>query len=148
MVNFLASHIPNLATITAPLRALHKSDIHFLWIHEHNSAFKKLKALLSESPILQYFDPAVRSVIQADASQHGLGPCLLQKGQPIVYASRCLSDAECNYAQIEKELLAIVFACNKFHHYIYGFPTDVQSDHKPLEQIVHKHFGQDCNACC
>ena len=98
MVNFLSSHIPNLATITAPLRALLKLDTHFLWTHEHNSAFEKLKALLSDSPILQYFDPTVRSVIQADASQHGLRACLLQRGQPIAYASRRLSDTECNYA--------------------------------------------------
>ena len=142
MVNFLASHVPNLATITAPLRALLKTDTHFLWAHEHNTALEKLKALLPDSPTLRYFDPSARSVIQADASQYGLGTCLLQKGQPIAYASRHLSDTECNYAQIEKELLAVVFACNKFHHYIYGFPTDVQSDHKPLEQIIHKPLGQ------
>ena len=62
----------------------------------------------------------------------------MQKGKPIAYASRSLSPAESNYAQIEKELLAIVFACQKFHQYIYGFPTKVQSDHKPLETIVQK----------
>ena len=67
---------------------------------------------------------------------------LLQKGQLVDNASQRLSDTECNYAQIEKQLLANVFACNKFHHYIYGFPTDVQPDHKPLKQIVHKPLGQ------
>ena len=57
------------------------------------------------------FDPTVApGVIQADASQHGLGACLLQKDTPIVYASCSLSVSECNYAQIEKKLLAIVFA--------------------------------------
>ena len=99
---------------------------------------KKIKEILSTAPVLSYFDPTVTSTIQADASQHGLGACLLQKGKPIAYASRSLNPAECNYAQIEKELLAIVFACQKFHHYIYGFETKVQSDHKPLESIVHK----------
>ena len=64
------------------------------------------------------------------------------KGRPVAYASRSLNPAECNYAQIEKELLAIVFACHKFHHYIYGFPIDVQSDHKPLEQIINKPLCQ------
>ena len=138
MVNFLANHIPNMSTITAPLRDLVKEDTHFQWGPEHNTAVEKLKAVLSDAPVLQYFDARVRSVIQADASQHGLGACLMQKGRPVAYASRSLSAAECNYAQIEKELLAIVFACNKFHHYVYGFPTDVQSDHKPLEQITTK----------
>ena len=91
IVNFLASHIPNLATITALLCALLKKDTHFLWAHEHNTVLEKLKALLSDSPTLQYFDPSVCSVIQADASQYGLGAC----GQPIAYASRRLSDTEC-----------------------------------------------------
>ena len=58
--------------------------------------------------------------------------------KPIAYASRNLNSGESNYAQIEKELLAIVFACEEFHHYIYGFKTSVQSDHKPLESIMHK----------
>jgi len=49
-----------------------------------------------------------------------------------------VSSAERNYAQIEKELLAIVFACTKFHQFIYGFNTAVQTDHKPLESIVKK----------
>ena len=142
MVNFLANHIPNMSTITAPLRDLVKVDTHFQWAGEHDKALDKLKAVLTNSPILQYFDPTIRSTIQADASQHGLGACLLQKGKPIAYASRSLNSAESNYAQIEKELLAIVFACQKFHHYIYGFPTNVQSDHKPLESIMNKPLSQ------
>ena len=50
--------------------------------------------------------------------------------------------AENNYTQIEKELLAIVFACEKFHHYVYGFPINVQSDHKLLESIMQKPLCQ------
>ena len=138
MINFLAAHIPNLSTITAPLRSLLKSDTLFTWGPEQASALTKVKEVLSTAPVLHYFEPTITSTIQADASQHGLGACLLQKGKPIAYASRSLSTAECNYAQIEKELLAIVFACQKFHQYIYGFPIKVQSDHKPLESIVKK----------
>ena len=138
MTNFLAAHIPNVSTITAPLRSLLKSDILFTWGPEQAKALTTIKEILSTAPVLSYFDSTVTSTIQADASQHGLGACLLQKGKPIAYASRSLSPAESNYAQIEKELLAIVFACQKFHQYIYGFPTKVQSDHKPLETIVQK----------
>ena len=138
MINFLAAHIPNVSTITAPLRSLLKSDILFTWGPEQAKALTNIKEVLSTAPVLSYFDPTVTSTIQADASQHGLGACLLQKGKPIAYASRSLNPAECNYAQIEKELLAIVFACQKFHQYIYGFETKVQSDQKPLESIVHK----------
>ena len=63
---------------------------------------------------------------------------MFQQGKPIAYASRSLTSSEVNYAQIEKELLAIVFACEKFHQFIYGFPTKVHSDHKPLESIYTK----------
>ena len=54
------------------------------------------------------------------------------------YTSRALTETEQRYAQIEKELLAVVFACEKFHHYIYGRPITVESDHKPLETIMKK----------
>ena len=138
MLNFLAAHIPNMSDITGPLRCLLKSDVHFNWGPEQEAALAKMKATLSSAPVLHYFDPSIVSTIQADASQSGLGACLFQKGKPIAYASRSLSPSECNYPQIEKELLAIVFACSKFHQYIYGFHTKVQSDHKPLESIMVK----------
>ena len=77
--------------------------------------------------------------IQCDASQSGLGAALLQNGQPVAYASRALTDAETRYAQIEKELLAIVFACERFEPYVYGRDkVKVDSDHKPLEYIFQK----------
>ena len=142
MINYLAPHIPNMASICKPLRDLLKVDVHFQWDLPAQTAIQQIKNILSSEPVLQFFNPAVSSVIQADASQHGLGACLLQQGKPVAYASRSLSSCECNYAQIEKELLAIVFACGKFHQYIYGFPTRVQTDHKPLEVIFKKPLHQ------
>ena len=76
---------------------------------------------------------------QCDASEAGLGATLLQNGQPVAFASRALSAAEKHYAQIEKECLAIVFACERFEHYIYGrSQVTVHTDHKPLETIYGK----------
>ena len=138
MINFLASHIPNMSATTAPLRDLLKTDVHFQWDLQHEAALSKIKEVISSAPVLCYFDPSKTSTIQADASRHGLGACLLQQGKPIAYASRSLTSSESNYAQIEKELLAIVFAAEKFHQFIYGFPTNVHSDHKPLESIFTK----------
>ena len=135
MINFLASHIPNMSATTAPLRDLLKTDVHFQWDAQHEAALTKIKEVISSPSVLSYFDPSKTSTIQADASKHGLGACLFQQGKPIAYASRSLTSSESNYAQIEKELLAIVFACEKFHQFIYGFPTKVHSDHKPLEAI-------------
>ena len=58
------------------------------------------------------------------------------------YVSRALTDAERSYSQIEKEALAIVFACEKFYDYIYGMRVTVITDHKPLERI-HKKLIND-----
>ena len=63
----------------------------------------------------------------------------MQKVKSVAYASRAMMSAEQNYAQIEKEMLAICFATSKFHQYVYGKPTvSVQTGHKPLERIVKK----------
>ena len=63
---------------------------------------------------------------------------MLQNGKPVAYSSRSLSSSEQNYAQVEKEFLAILFACKKYHHYIYGKEVKVQTDHKPLVALMEK----------
>ena len=89
--------------------------------------------------MLRYYNLADEVTIQCDASQSGLGAALMQNGQPVAYASRALTPPETRYAQIEKELLAIVFACDRFEAYIYGRDhVTNESDHKPLEMIVLK----------
>ena len=77
-------------------------------------------------------------MIQCDASNTGLGAVLFQDGKPLGYASRALSATECEYAQIEKECLAIVFSLERFHQYTFGRKTIIHSDHKSLEMIVRK----------
>ena len=62
----------------------------------------------------------------------------MQDGHTIAYANRALTDPETRYAQIEKELLAVVYGLEKFHIYTYGRQVSVESDHKPLEMIVKK----------
>ena len=97
-----------------------------------------MKQLVSDAPILRYYDPERELTIQCDASQTGLGAALLQNGQPLAFVSRALTDAETRYAQIEKELLAAVWACEKFNQYTFGRHTTVISDHRPLESILKK----------
>ena len=97
---------------------------------------------ITQAPVLAFFDPEKEVTIQCDASQDGLGAVLTQEGKPIHYASRAMTKAEKNYAQVEKELLAIVFACERFDQYVYGKSVTVESDHKPLEQIGTKPFHE------
>ena len=110
----------------------------FCWRKPHEQAFDKFKSILSAEPVLMYYDVAKPVTISCDASQSGLGALLLQDSKPVAYASRALTDAETRYAQIKKELLAVVFAFNRFHQYVYGKEIKVESDHKPLESITKK----------
>ena len=97
-----------------------------------------MQKLVTEAPILSYYDPANELTIQCDASQSGLGAALLQKGKPIEYASHALMETETRYAQIEKEMLAIVFSFERFNQYTFGRHVNVASDHKPQETILQK----------
>lgn len=102
----------------------------------------EIKKALTEAPVLKFYDPGKPVLVSVDASQHGMGACLLQEGHPIAYASRSLNKAERNYAQIEKEMLAIVFGTSKFHEYIYAKPNvNVETDHKPIECLYKKPLG-------
>ena len=139
MTKYLSQYIPMESTITAPLRLLVKKGVPWEWTAQQDDALAQLKSLLGSPPVLAYYDVTKPVTIQADASQTGLGACLIQEKKPITYASRSMTPAEKNYAQIEKELLSIVFAVQKFHQYVYGKETvQVESDHKPLEAIMRK----------
>lgn len=138
LVKFFSKFIPNLSQLTTNLRELTKKNIVFSWTEKHDSELNILKSLITSSPLLKIFDPNLEITIQCDASGDGLGCVLLQKGHPVSFASRCLTKAEKRYAQIEKELLAIVFACEKFHTFVYGHKVKIHSDHKPLIPIFSK----------
>lgn len=139
MVNYLQKFSPKLSDATAPLRKFLQDHVMFQWIPDiHQSSFDKMNKFLTTAPIVKYFNPKEEVELQCDASEKGLGACLLQNGQPVAYASRSLTSMEQQYAQIEKETLAIVFGTQKFDQYVYGRKTKVQTDHKPLESIFKK----------
>ena len=141
-VNYLGKFLPHLAEAMEPIRRLTRKDIRWQWAEEQERAFKKVKAMVVESPVLSYYNPVLPLDVQCDASQKGLGAALLQQGKPIAYISRALTSTEQRYAQMEKEMLAIVFALERFHQYTFGRPVHVYSDHKPLEAILRKPLSQ------
>ena len=112
------------------------------WSERKEKAFQTIKEKLTIDATLQCYDVEKPLTVSVDASSHGLGACLLQEGRPACYASRSLTSAEKNYAQIEKELLAIVYGCTKFHQYVSGKKVNVQTDHKPLEALFKKSLFQ------
>ncbi|KAL5015887.1 hypothetical protein ScPMuIL_005476 [Solemya velum] len=107
-----------------PLQGLIKESNQpgFKWHFDqvHKEVFGRIKRGAQNSAVLQYYSRTDPVVIQCDASRSGLGFVLMQKGNPVHYGSRALTTTEQAYTQIEKELLAIVFAVGKFHTHIYG----------------------------
>lgn len=148
LVNYVGKFIPNLATLTDPLRQLTKKDIYFKWDTSHKQAFKNLKDIMSNNMILGYYDVNDRTQVVADASPVGLGGVLIQfdaqgNSRIISFASKSLSDVEKRYAQTEKEALALVWVVERFHFYLFGREFELITDHKPLETI----FGTKSKPC-
>lgn len=147
MINFLARFLPDLSTRTAVLRNLLDKNNAWEWTAEHDQVFKGLKDIVSSKPVLQFYDSSKPTKIAADASQRGLGAVLLQLHEqgwlPVAYASRAITETESRYASIEKESLALTFACERFHQYVYGQRFEAETDHKPLIAIFSKALN-DC----
>ena len=138
MITYLSKFAPQLSETTKPMRDLLKDDIEFSWDKPQEEALHKVKQIITAQPVLAFFDPRKPITLQVDASKHGLGATLMQERKPVAFASKSLNSTEQNYAQIEKELYAILFGCKRFHQYLYGQKVTVESDHKPLESISTK----------
>ena len=141
-VNYLQTFVPHLSSNTEPLWALLKKENCFAWDENTNTCFQKIKSQLQKALLrpLRYYDRTKPVTLQCDASLKGLGACIIQDGQPIAFASKSLMDTETHYANIKRELLAIVYGCEKFHTYLYGRTFIVEMDHKPLEMISLKNL--------
>lgn len=141
LVGFCSRFIPDMSTLTEPLRYICKSDNEFKWGSEQAKAFDALKSALASAATLSYYRLDAKTQIVVDASPVGVAAVLLQEQQegsyrPIAFVSRSLSDVERRYSQTEKEALALVFGCERFHVYIYGMENfELITDHRPLQFI-------------
>ena len=142
MIQYLSPFTPKLSSKTAPLRSLLKKDTEYQWNETVNIAFQNLKDHIHENICLAYFKPNAKTMIQVDASMSGLGATLINDNKIVAFANKRLTDTESRYANIERELLAVVFGCERFHTYVYGKEFQIESDHKPLENIQNKNIAQ------
>ena len=141
-VNYLQTFIPHLSLNTEPLHALLKKENCFTWDENTNTCFQKIKSQLQKALLrpLRYYNWTKLVTLQCDTSLKGLGTCIIQDGQPIAFASKSLMDTKTHYANIKRELLAIVYGCEKFHMYLYSRTFIIETDHKPLEMISLKNL--------
>ena len=121
-----------------------------MWTPAQEEAYQKLQAMVTSPPVLAFYSSDAATRVSADASSYGIGAVLLQiqrdgRKAPVAYVSRALTPTEQRYSQIEKEALAMAWACEKFECYLLGQPTPflVETDHKPLLTIMNmQHLDQ------
>lgn len=137
MITFYHRFIKDRATVAEKLHCLLDKTAKWHWGSEQQEAFNELKQILLSSTILQHFDGSKPLYLSFDASPYGVGAVLAQKDDrgyevPVAYASRTLGKCERNYAQLDKEGLAIIFGVKHFHQYVAGREVIICTDHKPL----------------
>ncbi|CAA7040532.1 unnamed protein product [Microthlaspi erraticum] len=139
---FYRRFIKDFSKIARPLTQLLCKEVAFEFSGECLAAFKKIKEALISAPIVQSPDWELPFEIMCDASDYAVGAVLGQRKEKklhvIYYASRTLDEAQCNYATTEKELLAIVFAFEKFRSYLVGSKVIVHTDHAALKYLLSK----------
>ena len=135
-VNFYEKFIPDRVNLLEPLHRLLPQDAQWTWGDEQANAYKAVKEILCSQPLLVHYSLHLPLVLAVDASPYGVGAVLAHVidgfERPIAYASRTLTSAEKNYAQFDKEGLAVIFGILKFHQYVAGRTFAVYTDHKPL----------------
>ncbi|GJY20869.1 reverse transcriptase domain-containing protein [Tanacetum coccineum] len=139
---FYRRFIQDFSKIARPMTHLLEKDTPFIFSDECLASFKILKKRLTEAPILVSPDWDLPFELMCDASDYAVGAVLGQRKdkyfRPIHYASKTLSDAQTNYTVTEKELLAVVYAFEKFRSYLVLSKTIVYTDHSALKYLFNK----------
>ena len=108
LINFYSRYLPRHSELIAPFAEMRKNNVGFTWTQKQNKAFKALKKALTSKPVIKIFNPKT-----TDTSEHAIAAVISQDGHLIMYLSRKLLLAECDYFNIEKETLAIVWSMER-----------------------------------
>jgi len=141
---YFRKFIRGYSTIARPLSNLLRANRPFQFSADEKSAFKQLKSILSEQPVLHLYRPGAETELHTDASKHGYGAILLQKGaddqflHPVYYASGKTAPAEERYTSYELEVLAIVKALKRFRVYLLGISFKIVTDCRAFSQTMTK----------
>ena len=142
-LSYVRRHVPGLSHVTPTLSSLLKKNVKFVWTDQHEKAFQQCKKLAANMATLAHFDESKELVLTTDASPVGIGACLSHKIiegnksflRPIAYASRSLTQAAKNYAQIQREGLAVHWSIKYFRQFLYLQHFILQTDCSALTKI-------------
>ena len=137
---FYRRFIKDFSKIAKPLYKLLEKDAKFFWEKECQESFDELKSHLTTGPIVRAPNWQLPFEVMCDASDLAIGAVLGQRedGKPhvVYYASKTLNEAQSNYTTIEKELLAVVYALDKFRAYLVGSDIVIFTDHSDLKYLL------------
>ena len=142
MINYLSKFSARLSKLTEPIRELCKDKVPLNWGPEDHMVFKQIKKEIGRAPMLAYYNLKKEKMLQTDASIKGSSMCLLQDQKTVYFVSKALLETQRGYVAIEIELLAVAWAMEKFHHFLYAKHFILEMDQKPLEAIISKSLNQ------
>ncbi|XP_039602322.1 uncharacterized protein K02A2.6-like [Polypterus senegalus] len=150
-VNYYNKFLPNLATVLYPLNELLQAGKQWKWSKECENSFQDAKRLVTSDTVLTHFNSSLPIKLACDASPYGIGAVMshvMEDGsdRPIAFASRSLSAAEKNYAQIDREALSLVWGVKRFNQYLFGREFILVTDHQPLTSIFSPQKGVPATA--
>ena len=135
LVGYYRRFVKGFSMTAAPMKDCSRKNVKFEWSEKCQVSFDKLKAFLTEAPVLTKPTYGKEYVIFSDASLNGLGCVLMQEGKVVAYASRQLKPHEKNYHTHDLELATIVFALKIWRHYLYREKCFIYTDHKSLKYL-------------
>ena len=138
LINYFGRFIPNFSSKIAPLNEIRRMNT-FQWTAKCMQSFESLKKEISSHPVVQPYSLQKEATLTTDSSKSTLGAVLTQEGHPVIFVSRCLSKAEQNYANIEREALAVVWATMRLKQFLMGRHFKIQTDHQPLVKLFGRH---------
>ncbi|GJR26618.1 reverse transcriptase domain-containing protein [Tanacetum coccineum] len=139
---FYRRFIQDFSKIARPMTHLLEKETPFVFSKDCIDAFQTLKKKLTEAPILVVPDWNLPFELMCDASDFAIGAVLGQRKmkhfQPIHYASKTMTEAQIHYTTTEKEMLAVVYAFEKFRPYLVLSKSIVYTDHSALKYLMNK----------
>ena len=137
LVGYYRRFVNRYNTIAKPLHVMLKKD-DFSWLEEAKCAFQKLKTQLSNAPVLALPNFSKEFVLEVNSSRQGVGAILMQDRHPIAYISRSFNQQHHALLTYVKELLGVVFAVQKWRHYLLPKKFTIRTDHQSLKCILNQ----------